>query len=106
MDIFNRNLLLLLLVSRTMDSVYLLKLFINLKLASFPHKIKQFVSICICRVLVFPGEDRMLLFLIIAKKKMYVYYKVSAIILKIKINMDEFYQSYLQRAGRKNANVG
>lgn len=33
-------------------------------------------------------------------------YKVNAIILKIKINMDEFYQSYLQRAGRKNANVG
>lgn len=87
-----------------MDSVYLLKLFINLKLASFPHKIKQFVSICIRRVLVFPGEDRMLLFLIIAKKK--CMYKMSAIILKIKINMDEFYQRYLQRAGRKNANVG
>lgn len=30
---------------------------------------------------------------------------MSAIILRIKINTDEFYQSYLQRAGRKNANV-
>lgn len=55
-------------------------------------------------VLVFPGEDRMLLFLIIAKKKKCMH-KMSAIILRIEINTDEFYQSYLQRAGRKNANV-